>query len=440
MTDIKRFFIEDLSSEGRGVGRELNGRVAMIKGALPGDTVSAEIDTPRTKAPLSGTVKDILDPSPHRQEHPCPHYRDGCAASPLGAFRHQAGMEWKKRHLRENLRRIGGLRESEITDPLPSPNTWGYRERLELRLFPQEGRLRPGYRGADWLVRVEDCLLADELFRQRLKALNRALAQESFPLMRMNSKDTPRLLLRCNGRDDVVAVIFVSADDKLEIDRLGKVLDRMKLAGWQIRRVRTMKSRFFKFDTVESAGDCRIWLDSPTGKKIAVDPAVFSQANAAAGKVLLNVVLNHLPSGGRIMDIYGGYGPFALRFAQRKEGKAVVVEASGEAVRAGQGYADINNLPVDYIKADLTRSFPQLKRRGKFEAAVLDPPRSGIHRRLADFLNAEGPRRLIYVSCHPAALARDLKRLKSYRPRQFIPLDLFPHTPELETVALLDRV
>ncbi|NQU04467.1 MAG: hypothetical protein HQ568_00130, partial [Calditrichaeota bacterium] len=96
-------------------------------------------------------------------------------------------------------------------------------------------------------------------------------------------------------------------------------------------------------------------------------------------------------------------------------------------------------LPIKYLRSDLNYPVSINKSHGKFDSAILDPPRDGLHRNVIKYLNGNGPRQLIYVSCHTAALARDLKELKNYTPEYFIPVDMFANTPKLETIALLQR-
>lgn len=435
----KQFIITDIASDGRGVGKDSEGRVVMIKGGLPGDEVAASVSPVSGKGIANGVVDEIITPSPERVEHPCPHHIQGCPASPLGAFRIDAALEWKHSHLKETLRRIGGLEEPDVRPPVPSPKSWGYRDRLELRLFPSREGFALGYKSPGGMIPVGDCLLGRDEIRRGVRELNASLAGEQSLGAGCAPRSVPRLLFRYDGRGGAVALAFIENVRALDISRLGRILNRVNFSGWQIRLVKDMDSRLFKFQTAESSGDARVFINVGIGRDIFVDPAVFSQTNLEGGKLLREMVTDLLPQEGRMMDLYGGFGAFALEYALKKSGRAVVIEASGAAVKTGQSYADNNGLPVNYVKANLAGRFPRLKYAGRFDAAVIDPPRKGIHRSLLDFLDVEGPSSLIYISCHPAALARDMKRFKHYMPLYFIPIDLFPNTPEIEVIAVLRR-
>ena len=135
----------------------------------------------------------------------------------------------------------------------------------------------------------------------------------------------------------------------------------------------------------------------------------------------------------------GGFGMFSLAHAIRG-GRVMVVEVSQKASDAGRRFMGENRLAVTYVEQDLAYRPFRYQDMSQFDAMIVDPPRSGLHGRVLRQINTVGPRRLIYVSCHPAALARDLALLTSYTRVSLNPVDLFPQTPEVEVVAVLERV
>jgi 23S rRNA (uracil1939-C5)-methyltransferase len=439
------FNIQDMTWDGRGVSRTPEGRVVMISGALPGDSVTAHLAPTESRGPLLGIVDELITPSPDRVNHPCQYHARGCLTTPLGDWRYEAALAWKARHLGQTLRRIGGLIEPVITDPIPSPRQWGYRERLELHLFQVYEQWWLGYLTPDGYFPLKDCLLGTDPVRQALSRLVFALGSSvensawNPPMPLESRKNSPRLVIRDNGHGEAVAVLFIRNSEGTDLPVLRQALHHAEFAGWQIRHAPSMKLRFMVSQLIDAEGRPHLHL-KVADRELTADPVVFSQVNREAAALLTQRIMDELPDQGAILDLYGGYGAFALDYSLSKGGQAVVVEASIPAVRTGQAFAREQGLPVEYFTADLaSRRLPvsMLKRR---QAVILDPPRAGASLELIELLNEAGPPLVIYVSCHPASLARDVKLLRAYRPRSFTPVDLFPQTPDLETVALLDRI
>jgi 23S rRNA (uracil1939-C5)-methyltransferase len=438
------YLIHDMTWEGRGVSRNPDGRVVMIAGALPGDSVSAEINPSSGRGPWFGTVTEVISPSSDRIPHPCTFHSHGCLGTPLGSWRYEAALTWKVHHLEQTLKRIGGLADPVISNPIASDQPWGYRERLELHPFQMAGQWGLGYLSAEGISPLTDCLLASAPLRQGLVSLTTALRPSPAPPSMQNpvrpaGRHAPRLLLRDNGHEGTVAILMIRESENRDLILFQNALRKVKFSGWQILQVPDMKARFFHSSVVEEEGGCRIFLKVGSDREIAIAPTVFSQVNHATAKHLVQRVLESLREPEDLLDIYGGYGAFALEYALNRNGKALVLEASPGAVQAGQQFAREHNLPVEYMTLDLSQHHPSAQALKNYQLAIIDPPRSGIHAQALGWLNEQGPGLLIYVSCHPATLARDLRLLTSYKPQSFTPVDLFPQTPDLETVTVLHR-
>lgn len=440
------YTIQDMTWDGRGVTRTPDGRVVMISGALPGDAVTAILSPADNRGPLMGAVDEIITPSPDRLPHPCPYHVRGCQSTPLGTWRYEAALAWKSRHLSETLRRIGGVTDPAILDPVPSPQQWGYRERLELHLFTVHEQWWLGYLAADGYYPLSDCLLGTDPVRQGLTRLVFALGSykdeatsQRVQVPRDTDQNGSRLVVRDNGHGEAVAVLFVRNPEKTDLQPLRRALHHAELAGWQIRHAPSMRLRFFVSQVIDDEGDPRVFPKLSEGRELAIDPVVFAQVNRAAAIPLVRRVVDELPASLNLMDFYGGYGAFALEYVLAKGGKAAVVESSTLAVRAGQAFARDQGLPVEFILADLSHRGPAFSALKFQRAAILDPPRAGADPAIIGALNENGPPQLVYVSCHPATLARDIRLLTAYRPLRFIPVDLFPQTPDVETIAIFDR-
>ncbi len=430
-------WVHDLSWDGRGVARRADGRVLMIFGAIPGDHVIPEVRHEPNKGPVDCTIGELVHESPQRVPHPCPHYARGCPASQLGAVRREFSLDWKRTHLVETLRRIGGLDGVVVEPVIPSPKQWRYRERLEFQVVRSQNGLDMGYIGLSGLVRVLDCRLGATPLIKPFAELRRNLdTLDSHP--HLGDRVPLRLLLRDNGRGEAIAVLFVLTRGPVDSAPLEEWLDSAGFAGWEIRRVRNQKLRYINSELVISKGDPTVRIRI-AGRDLILQASVFSQVNRKAANELVNLMLEQVPEEGRLLDLYGGYGRFGIAYADRS-GEATVVDSAADALSAGRDYVRKTGLPVQFRDIDLGRDDLSEIDAASFDAAILDPPHSGADEQVLEMLNDRGPERIIYVSCHPAALARDLKRLSTYKTDLVVPIDMFPSTSELETLVILDRI
>jgi len=432
-----RLDVHDLGWDGDGVGRAENGRVVMVTGALPGDHILARITHTPAKGPLRAEMEKVLVASHARVAHPCKHFSTGCPGSPLGCLDFDTALDWKRDHLIETLKRVGKVENPAVDHVVPSPRSWRYRDRLEMNIVQDEWGLHIGYRGREGqLIPIHDCLLGGVALRKTLTSL-----RESIPgvgrMEDLAGGDALRLLLRSNGKGGVIVVIFLVGKRRPDIAPLKRWLESADCSGWQIRQVPSVNSRYFNSEVVAEDGDIMV-THRVSGGYLKASPIVFSQANEAATYRLVHHVLDEVPRDAKMIDLYGGFGMFALAHIAHGGKSAAVFESSPEAVQAGKDYAEQHSLPATYQVVDLDKAGEwAIDPEG---VVVLDPARSGASEIVIKKINSSGAKRVIYVSCHPAALARDVVRLTAYRPVKFKPLDMFPGTPDLETVAIFERI
>lgn len=433
MTQYNELIILDISSDGRGVTRLPSGMVVMIPDCLPGDTVSAEIEVESGDKPKYQIVSSqITKPSPDRVAHSCEHLAEGCQGSILGALDYEAGLKLKHKRLVESLRRIGKLEDLEVKPVILVSTRWQYRDRIELKMIPNGDAWSVSFSGSRGDVAIRTCQIAKE-------SINRVLSQiDSHPVTDSDTYPQNRLLLRDNGRGQAVGVVYVTS--KLELTTLAQMtewLDVLDLNGWQIRETKSIADRFFNSKLAGSAGNPNIYVKTGD-KELITSPAVFTQTNSDMAGTLLSTVLKPIPVSCRLLDLYGGYGSFAIAHALRG-GQSTVVESMSDSISSGRIFCRQNALNVKYITSNLSRKADWMKWRIKYGACIVDPPRAGLSNTILNWIQARGADKLIYVSCHPAALARDLKQLTKYKIIEIQPIDMFPQTTELETVVVLGR-
>jgi 23S rRNA (uracil1939-C5)-methyltransferase len=429
-------WVHDLGWDGCGVARRNDGRVVMIPSALPGDTVEVEFTDEPKKGAVQAEIKAFIKPSPQRVAHPCPHHEQGCPASNLGAMRREFSLMWKRDHLIQTLKRIGHIEDVEVNDVIASPRMWRYRERLEFQLQRVGNHIQMGYTTKDGILSITDCRIGNVKLKAPYRRLKRNLQMlDAYP--QLGDSVPLRLLLRDNGRDGVVAVVFGITRGRFDVKPIQEWLSKAELTGWVIMRSPTTESRFFASIVEAKDGDEMVhhWIQ---GNTIKMEPTAFSQANPLAADILAGKVIKEIPKDSKVLDLFGGYGLFALNHVERG-GSAVVVESSPSAVEAGSEYAKQYKHDVKYFQMDLNKEKIAQLKPADFDYIILDPPRGGIHQQLADELNKTGSKKIIYVSCHPAALARDLSRMDNYKVEKIVPVDMFPTTCDLESIAFLEK-
>lgn len=414
--------IDAIAAGGDGVGRLDDGRVVFVPRTAPGDRV--RVRTVRDGGRWLRAEAVAFDAtSPQRRPAPCALYGE-CGGCQLQHLAYPAQLEAKSRVVGDALRRIGGL---DVDDPPveAAPDEFGYRNRVSLTLKRLPGgRVVAGFHARGRPGRIVDvadeCLLPDEAVGRSWGSLRmhwgeRARRLPPGPELRLTlrSVDGGALLAVEGGREGGDAPTLVEV-----VDGLRAVWHAPTDGGW--RRL---------------AGE-EVSFDITTGRRAPVLPGAFSQVNPAVARSLHARVADEVgdPRGLRIVDAYCGVG-FHGRDLARAGATVVGLELDGAAVAvARQDAPDGFRVVEGPAEASLPDALPA-------DVVILNPPRGGVAARVAELLRARPPRRVIYVSCDPATLARDLARLgPAWRLRRVAAFDLFPQTSHVETVVTLDAL
>jgi 23S rRNA (uracil1939-C5)-methyltransferase len=436
--------IDALAAGGRGVGRA-EGMVWFVSAALPGDRVLATA-TRRHARFVEGRLERTIVPSPDRRRPPCPVQR-ACGGCPWMALDERTQREWKRRLVVEALRRIGrsGVAVAGIR---ASTEVLGYRNKVELTLGRDaEGRPAVGFHRAEGagagLVDVPACAVQSDpanavLGTARAFLMPRAEAwagasdapADPFRLVLRASRSTGRVLVALRE----TTVPFPDAHG------LAECLARAhpELAG--VVRIRALKGR---------RGGSRVlpvWGKTGIDERIGgldfrLPAASFLQVNTEAAELLLELVRDGAGAvdGKAVLDIYAGVGVFGVHLAQQGA-DVIVCEADVEAVRCGRRAIRGRSFGrVRFEHADVGAFLRGEKRRA--DLVVANPPRSGLGRRVPELLGRLAPRRVVLVSCDPATLARDARRLvdAGFAAERAVPVDVFPQTAHVEAVMTFVR-
>lgn len=394
------------------------GKVLFVRGAAPGEKVAVAIREDRGAYAYAELI-EVLHPSSVRRTPPCP-YLPRCGGCPWQHIDYSAQLVAKHVIVHEHIRRIA--RANAVVHPvLPSPSEFGYRQRLKLRVVDRQVGFFAG--GTHSLVAIERCLLAAPEASTEIPALTALVARARTRLTRVE------VAVNDPGSQVVVGAQaeggLVPAD---EPECQSWLSDHPTVCGLALRGHRWQRSW----------GEIGISVRPEADLSLRVHPGTFTQVNREANRVLVALVVHLAGTAGEgaILDLYAGAGNFSLPLARRGV-QVLAVDSDRCAVEDGK--ANARRLGVETCRfecATAARAVAELAAAGKrFTVAILDPPRSGAAEVLKPLVRL-APKDLIYVSCDPSTLARDLGRLAAhYRIQSIQPLDLFPQTYHVETVV-----
>ena len=428
--------IDKIITGGLGLARQADGMVVLTRFVLPGETVEVRA-TKGHRGHVEADLVRVLEPSPERVAPPCPYYTV-CGGCDFQHISELAQLRLKEEIFREALQRAGLQAGSQCLRPvLPSPQSYHYRYRVRLKLAP-DGRLGFFQAKSNDLVRIDRCLVATELLNTALREL------QASSLPARASQTIREIDLLHSPADDRVHALLLpapkkSVDQGLLADCAGE-LPAMR-AVWL--RTGTGLKNMFGDCGPELLGQDFTQADSGQAFTLRWPPGSFSQVNAGQNARLIGLVLGLAGdiAGQRVLDLFCGMGNFSVPLALTGAQVTGVERGQDSVTWARNNAAAAGCHDAEFIAADVARALTTSAiTRASFELIVLDPPRQGLGRDCAKLADLS-PSRIIYISCDPATLMRDLALLcaRGYRLAQLIPVDMFPQTHHIETVALLEK-
>ncbi len=402
--------LTDMAHGGDALGRN-EGKVIFVPYAMPGEEVTVEIVEDKGRY-ARGRLVEILSPSPHRVDPPCPHFGPGrCGGCQWQHIAYPAQLELKATVVGDQLARLGRLPDVPVRRPIPSPSPWQYRNHVQFAVTV-DGQL--GFVATDGrqVETVEVCYLLHPLLEELFAALD------------LEQPGLARLSLRSGINTGDQMMIFETHDDlppALESD-LPVSCVLLLSDGTPINLI----------------GNNHV-TELVAGRRFRISATSFFQVNTAAAEKLVGVVGEYLaPAGDEVLlDAYCGVGTFALSLAD-KVGQVIGIEEDAGAVADARLNAE-GMANVEFIEGSVETILPRLER--PIGLAVLDPPRQGCKPEALAALIELSPHRFLYVSCDPATLARDAHKLADggYQLVEVQPVDIFPQTYHVESVALWER-
>ena len=491
--DALELEIDSLAFGGEGIGRVgEQGYVVFVADAIPGDRVRAVVSRRKRSYAHARTV-EVLRPSPERIPPRAAH--PGAAWQVLP---YERQLEIKQGQVEEVLRRIGGLDGYELEPIVPALEQWRYRNKLEYSFGVGPEGLVCGFHapsGANQVVQIEDCLLGSERnnlarnvalrwcreqgltawARSRSRANARsettttaarttparagrpapARAGTSSPARAGMTAPAPdrygrallrNLVVREGRRTGLIQVRLVTTEGELQADAFADVL--ADALGDHLSGVLWTRSSRVSETTSGGATELlrgRTELPERVGElDLRISPEAFFQTNTEMTEVLYGLITQYASLQGweRVFDLYCGIGTIGLTLAPRAGelwGLELVEDAVANAITAARR----NEIQgTHFFAGDVRRSLPELlARAGRPDVIVLDPPRAGLSQKVIHRLIDAAPKRIVYVSCNPSTLAPNAAALveAGWTLVKVRPVDMFPQTPHIECVALLER-
>lgn len=439
--------IGHLNLAGDGVARH-RGRTVTVPFTIPGERVRVSVDPARKG---SASVIEVLRPSPHRVQARCQHFGvcGGCAWQHI-AYPEQLRLktELVTRLIHEAVPEAPALRSMIAATPLHEP--WRFRQKVHF-VFGGAGTLIMGHyaRGSRRVMAVRECPVHDERGNAVAFGLFDAYARIGG---RPGTATLKSIAIRVSGSTDETMATLVVTDNA---DQRVRAATRKALgATWAPSsfhvNVHPRGDAFiFGPETRRITGTERL-RDDVAGVTFLISPTAFFQTNVRAAEILVGLVLDAVPEGADVLDLYAGAGLFALPLARRGH-RVIAVEANRTAVADGEASLRVNRIPAERCRfvakpvSTFTRrpaSTDRLRSGTVGPVVILDPPREGCEAAvLDDVFGRLSPSDAIYVSCNPETLGRDLKRIArhGYVIVSAQPVDMFPHTPHIETVVVVRR-
>ncbi|MEK4026223.1 23S rRNA (uracil(1939)-C(5))-methyltransferase RlmD [Sporosarcina sp. FSL W7-1283] len=439
--------IEDLTHDGAGVAK-VDGYPLFIPGALPGETVKVHVLKTLKKYGFAKKL-DVIEPSSERIVAPC-HVFPTCGGCQLQHLSYEAQLTQKRKSVRDVMDRIAKLPDVPVHAVKGMEDPWRYRNKSQIPFDTEDGRVIAGFykTRTHQIVDTDVCIIqtteADELMAM-LKRKIQQLGIETYD-ERTHKGMLRHLIVRKARQTDQVMVVLVTRHKKFpqkqevveliqqEIPNVTSVMQNINTANTNVIMGNETINLYGADVIIDRIGDIEFEISARS----------FYQVNPVQTEVLYQQALDYagLTGDETVIDAYCGIGTISLFLA--KQAKEVYgVEIVPQAIQDAKRNAELNGITNTHFEAGAAEDvIPKWYAEGKlFDVLVVDPPRKGCDEKLLETILKYKPGKVVYVSCNPGTLARDLRILEDggYRTKEVQPVDMFPHSSHVECVSLLQR-
>lgn len=438
--------ITGMGSEGEGVGK-IDGFTVFVKGAIIGESVKVKI-IKKTKNYAVGKIEEIITNSESRIEPKCSIYKY-CGGCNMQHINYEKQLDLKRQKVEDAIKRIGKI-DIKVNETLGMENPLRYRNKVILPVGKDGEEVKIGFYAprSHSIINMETCSIQHEvadklsfIIRNWIKENNISVYNEEKGIGNLRN-----IMIRYGFKTKEAMVVLVTREK--EIKGLNKLVDTIKESIPEVKSI--IQNINPKNTNVVLGKVCKtIWgkdtIEDYIGDlKFSISPLSFFQVNPVQTEVLYNKALEYADLKGEetVFDAYCGTGTISL-FLAKKAKKVYGVEIIEEAIENARENAKNNAIEnAEFFVGEAENVIPKIINSGvKPDVVVVDPPRKGCDEKLLVAIAKAEPKRIVYVSCDPATLARDMKTLKElgYEATKVQPVDMFPETAHVETVARLER-
>jgi 23S rRNA (uracil1939-C5)-methyltransferase len=456
--DVAELNITDLAFGGKGFAKA-DGFAVFVDQAAPEDVVMARVIR-KKKNFAEARIVEIIVPSPSRIDAPCP-YSGTCGGCIWQHLPYELQLEYKQRHVKEALEHIGDIRNIQVNPTLPSPKIFGYRNKMEFSCSDRKWIISEQMTGEDIdigfaiglhvpgtfykVLDIRACLLQPDMGNQILNDVRHFIKDSGLPVYGLKSHVGfwRFLMLRHSVSEDQWMVNIITAfEDRKTVVSLAELLkEKYQNVVSVVNNVTGRKAGI-------AVGEYEVHLAGKTYIRDTIGPHIFEisansffQTNTRAAKSLYDTVAGYAQLTGQetVLDLYSGTGTIPIYLSGRAS-RIVGMEIVESAISDAEKNCRLNQVDNCYfIAGDIRTSLTAVD--FKPHVMIIDPPRDGMHKDVVRQVLDMAPDRIVYVSCNPATLARDLALMKdTYQVIEVQPVDMFPHTFHIESVALIGKV
>ncbi len=436
--------VSDISVDGLGIAKK-DGAVLFCQGLLPGETARIKV-IKETKKFFIARPEEIIQKSPDRVAPPCPVFKrcGGCTIQHLSG---EGQLAFKTRRVQDALQRIGGLGFT-VSDCMASPKPYDYRNKAVFPVSEKDGQIQIGFfaKGSHDVVDIESCAIQHPAINRAMGIIRAWLTDNQISVYdEATHRGLIRQIFARVTTDDALMVGLVSTSKNIaHTEKLIKAL----------KEIETLKSVMINVNTVRGntllgAENFPLFGEDALtytigGLSFRVGLTAFLQVNTEQTENMYRAAIDLADIGENdvVCDLFCGIGTLSL-LAAKKAKKVYGIEYVKAATDNAEENARANGLAnAEFVCGDCTEKFADTaKKAGGFDVLIADPPRKGLDEALINQILKAAPKRLVYVSCDPGTLARDLKLLsEKYTVEKAVPFDMFPQTTHVETVVLLRGV
>ncbi|PAB58161.1 23S rRNA (uracil(1939)-C(5))-methyltransferase RlmD [Anaeromicrobium sediminis] len=445
--EIYEVHIHDLGTSGEGIGR-VEGMTIFIEGCVPGDIVKAKIDTVKKNYAI-GTIVEMVQESDIRKDPVCAHAHE-CGGCQIMHIDYEEQLKIKTKKVKDSLERIGKLENVTVHDTIGMTNPYYYRNKAQFPVGMIDSKSLIGFykKKSHDIVNLETCHIQQKVNEKVVEVMRKYIDEKKISVYdeKKHKGFIRHILTKVGYATGEIMVVIIGNGYELmyEEEIVQDLVDNIEGLESVVLNINRNKANKILGKKCKTLYGKDTIIDYIGNLKFEISPLSFFQVNPTQTEVLYSKALEYANLSGKetVYDIYCGIGTISL-FLAGKAKQVYGIEVIDAAIDDAKINAKINNIDnAAFFVGKAEEVVPKMYKDGMVaDVAVVDPPRKGCDERVLDTLVKMNPERIVYVSCNPSTLARDLKYLdeNGYKTVEAQPVDMFPHTTHVETVTLIEK-